>query len=236
MLALAVLVARLAPARGVDPIRAAAFVALNPLVLVHVVGGAHNDSLAVLLTMLGVAGILVAREISAGAAFAAAIAVKASALVTVPFALAASLRPTGRYVKAALTYRPVGGLLGGMALAVAGIGLVAYLAFGWNWLDAFALAGENQGRTSHMSIPITRPGSPASTPTRPAPPPSSSTRALVAYLLAWTAAAATGSAPPPGPPRASSWPQPGSSPGTSSGPSPSQPSPATVPSSSWSSA
>ena len=34
-----------APARGVDPLRAAAFVALNPLVLVHVVGGAHNDGL-----------------------------------------------------------------------------------------------------------------------------------------------------------------------------------------------
>ncbi|HYP56513.1 MAG TPA: hypothetical protein VEQ41_09485, partial [Solirubrobacterales bacterium] len=27
--------------------------------------------------------------------------------------------------------------------------------FGWDWLSAFGLAGENQGRTSHMSIPIT---------------------------------------------------------------------------------
>jgi hypothetical protein len=42
-----------------------------------------------------------------------------------------------------------------MGLAAVGIGVAAYLGFGWNWLDVFALAGENQGQTSHMSIPIT---------------------------------------------------------------------------------
>ena len=67
VLATAALVARLAPARGVDPLRAAAFVALNPLVLVHVVGGPHNDGLAMLLMTLGVAGVLTAREASGGA-------------------------------------------------------------------------------------------------------------------------------------------------------------------------
>jgi hypothetical protein len=51
--------------------------------------------------------------------------------------------------------RPVGGVvLGGLGALVA-IGVGAYLSFGWDWLHAFALAGENQGRTSHMSIPIT---------------------------------------------------------------------------------
>ena len=35
------------------------------------------------------------------------------------------------------------------------IGVAAYVAFGWHWLDAIGLAGENQGRTTHMSIPIT---------------------------------------------------------------------------------
>ena len=42
-----------------------------------------------------------------------------------------------------------------MALAVVGIGLAAWLGFGWDWLHAFALAGENQGSTSHLSIPTT---------------------------------------------------------------------------------
>ena len=48
VLGVAALTARLAAARGVSPCAAGAFVALNPLVLVHVVGGAHNDGLMVL--------------------------------------------------------------------------------------------------------------------------------------------------------------------------------------------
>ena len=35
------------------------------------------------------------------------------------------------------------------------IGVAGYGAFGWDWLHAIGLAGENQSRTSHMSIPIT---------------------------------------------------------------------------------
>ncbi|HEY5709279.1 MAG TPA: polyprenol phosphomannose-dependent alpha 1,6 mannosyltransferase MptB, partial [Solirubrobacterales bacterium] len=93
VLAIAALVARLAPVRGVDPLRAAAFVALNPLVLVHVVGGPHNDALTVLLMTLGVAGVLTARETSAAAALAAAIAVKVSAAIVLPFALLSALHP-----------------------------------------------------------------------------------------------------------------------------------------------
>ena len=32
--------------------------------------------------------------------------------------------------------------------------MFAWLAFGWDWLHGFGLAGENQSRTSYMSIPI----------------------------------------------------------------------------------
>jgi alpha-1,6-mannosyltransferase len=157
VLGLAAVVARLAAWRGVEPLRAAAFVALNPLVLVHVVGGAHNDGLTMLLAMLGVAAILSAREASGGAALLAAIATKASALFIAPFALlgTAKSRPMGRIVEPQSTYRPVGRLLGGAGLATVGLGAAAYLGFGWDWLHAFALAGETQGRTSHLSIPTT---------------------------------------------------------------------------------
>ncbi|HEY2335576.1 MAG TPA: hypothetical protein VGH58_11300 [Solirubrobacterales bacterium] len=63
---------------------------------------------------------------------------------------------------------------------------VAYLGFGWHWLDAFALAGQNQGHTSHLSIPTTV--------ARATGLCSGATRAgalvlyavLVVYLLAWT--------------------------------------------------
>ena len=160
VLGLALIVSRLAAWRGVDPLRAAAFVALNPLVLVHVVGGAHNDGLAMLLATLGVAAILVAREASGGAALVAAIAVKASAAVVAPFALVAAARdefaaparpPGGR----PSPRRPLARLLLSAAIAAAVVALVAYAAFGWHWLHAFGLAGENQGRTSHLSIPTT---------------------------------------------------------------------------------
>jgi len=141
VLALAALLARLAAWRGVDPLRAAAFLALNPLVLVHVVGGAHNDGLMMLLAMLAVAALLVGREASAGAALVAAIAVKASAAFLAPFALVGAPRRSR--------------LVGGAALAAVIVALAAYLGFGWDWTHAFGLAGENQSRTSHLSIPIT---------------------------------------------------------------------------------
>jgi hypothetical protein len=140
VLGIAAIVSRLAAWRGVDPLRAAAFVALNPLVLVHVVGGAHNDGLTMLLAMLAVAALLSARPLSAGVALVAAIATKLSAAFLVPFALLGS-----RSSK----------LVVGMAGAALTIGVAAWLAFGWDWLGGFGLAGENQDRTSYMSIPIT---------------------------------------------------------------------------------
>jgi hypothetical protein len=143
VLALAALVARIAAWRGADPVRAAAFVALNPLVLVHVVGGAHNDGLTMLLAMLAVAALLGARETSGGAALVAAAAIKPSALFLAPFAFLA-----------AANQRLLLHLLAGAALAGGLIGGASHLAFGWDWLHAFGLAGENQGRTSYMSIPI----------------------------------------------------------------------------------
>jgi hypothetical protein len=158
VLGLAVVVARLAAMRGVDPLRATVFVALNPLVLVHVVGGAHNDGLTTLLAMLAVAALLVGREASAGAALVAAAAVKPSALFLAPFALLAnarSPRPTGRFVNSGTTNRPLGRLLIGAVGAGVLIGVAAYAGFGWDWLHAIGLAGENQSRTSHLSIPTT---------------------------------------------------------------------------------
>jgi hypothetical protein len=160
VLGTAVAVARVAPARGVSPLGAAAFVALNPLVLIHVVGGAHNDGLAMLLAALGVAAMLTAREASAGAAFVAAFAIKAPAAIATPFAFLDAARfrhrPHQRGVKVgSAAHWAVKVLLLGAAAAALVVGLAAYAAFGWSWLDAIGLAGENQQRTSHMSVPIT---------------------------------------------------------------------------------
>jgi hypothetical protein len=162
VLAIAALVSRVAPSRGVSPLGAAAFVALNPLVLIHVVGGAHNDGLAMLVATLGVAALLSGREASAGFAFVASFALKPPAALAAPFALVSSARlsilPQRRGEKTAISRAsrwPVGCLLAGGLVAALAIGVAAYAAFGWHWLDAIGLAGENQHRTAHMSIPIT---------------------------------------------------------------------------------
>jgi alpha-1,6-mannosyltransferase len=149
VLGLAWVVSRLAAWRGVDPACAAAFVALNPLVLVHVVGGAHNDGLAMLLATLGVAALVVRREASAGASLVASAAIKSSTLFIAPFALLATARDQ------ILMGRGLARLAAGALGAAVVIGAAAYLGFGWEWLHAFGLAGENQGRTSHLSIPVT---------------------------------------------------------------------------------
>lgn len=172
VLATAYLVSRLAPARGVEPLKAAAFVGLNPLILVHVVGGPHNDALAVLVMMLGVAGVLTARESAAGAALVAAIAVKASTAVAAPFALLGS-RHRGR-------------LLAGALLALALVAGIANLAFGWHWLHAVALLGDNQGHTSHLSIPTTTARIAGLSPDLTRIAAAALFAALVAYLLIWT--------------------------------------------------
>jgi alpha-1,6-mannosyltransferase len=172
VLGLAAICARLAPSRGIDPLRAAAFVALNPLVLVHVVGGPHNDGLAMLLMMLGVAAVLTSREASGGAALVAALAIKASTAFAAPFALLGSAR------------RPR--FLIGALVALAAIAIVAYWAFGWNWLNAIGLAGENQSHTSHLSIPTTfaRIAGIGKDPARIGA--LALYAVLIAYLLVWT--------------------------------------------------
>jgi alpha-1,6-mannosyltransferase len=157
VLGTAALTSRIAAWRGADPLRAAAFVALNPLVLVHVVGGAHNDGLTMLLAMTGIAALLSARDLTAGAALTAAGAIKLSAALLAPFALLGARQqtpPTGRKRPYIDRNRPVARLLAGALAAAVAIGVAAWLAFGWDWLHGFGLAGENQGRASYMSIPI----------------------------------------------------------------------------------
>jgi len=161
VLAIAALVARVAPSRGVSPLGAAAFVALNPLVLIHVVGGAHNDGLAMLAATLGVAATLSAAEVSAGAAYVAAFAIKAPAALSAPFALVGAARlnrlPPNPGVNRPLdrASSPLVRLLAGGALAALALGVAAYAAFHWHWLHAIELLGRHEHESTHMSVPAT---------------------------------------------------------------------------------
>jgi len=98
---------------GVDPVRAVWLGAANPLVLAHVVSGAHND---VLIVMLMTAGLLMAlreRPLPAAVLFGLGILVKAptaAALLVVVPVMARRLHGRHRWLRAAL-------LVGGSALA-----------------------------------------------------------------------------------------------------------------------
>ena len=140
-LALVAVVTRIAPSRGVDPLRAAAFVGLNPLVLVHVVGGPHNDGAAMLLAMLGVGATLTAAELAGGVSFVAAVGIKASAGLAAPFALLGTKQPRR--------------LMFGLLLGAVAFVLISLPAFGLHWLSAVDVAGGNLDRNSFMSVPIT---------------------------------------------------------------------------------
>jgi hypothetical protein len=141
VLALALVCSRLAPSRGLDPRRVAALIALNPLVLAHVVGGAHNDALMILLLLGGCAAVLALREAGGGGALVAAAAVKVSAAFAAPFALLGAARPRR--------------LLAGALAALALLGALSLWAFGTHALDAVGIAGENQARSSRYSVPST---------------------------------------------------------------------------------
>ncbi len=161
VLGIAILVARIAPSRGVSPLGAAAFVALNPLVLVHVVGGAHNDSLAMLAGTIAVAATLSGAEAPAGAAFLAAFALKPPAALAAPFAaigaarLQLSPQPGGEKEAIFKGSRPAWRLLAGALVAAMAVGVIAYDAFGWRWLHAIELLGRHEHKATHLSAPVT---------------------------------------------------------------------------------
>jgi hypothetical protein len=141
VLGVAGLTARLAAVRGASPRAAAAFVALNPLVLVHVVGGAHNDALMALVLVAGAVAFVAGLEASAGGGLVAAAAVKAAGVFAAPFALLGAER------------RPR--LLTGVAVALVAVVAVGLAVFGGDVANAIGISGENQSTASHYSVPST---------------------------------------------------------------------------------
>jgi hypothetical protein len=71
-------------------------------------------------------------------------------------------------------------------VALVGIGVGGYLGFRWEWLGGFGLAGENQERSSHLSIPITVARLTGLGPDAARIGALALFAVLVLYLLAWT--------------------------------------------------
>jgi hypothetical protein len=119
--------------------RAIAVVGLCPATLVHVVGGAHNEALTMLVMFAGIALALSERERLGGFVATLAAGVKASALVPLPFMLAAT--------------REKPRMLAGMAAAALLTPLTALIVFGADAIDGLNLLSSNQSRTSRYSLP-----------------------------------------------------------------------------------
>lgn len=124
----------LARRAGVAPERALWLFLACPLVIVHLVSGAHNDALMVGLL---VAGLLVtgyrpgrpAVLLTGGALLGLAVAVKATAAVVVPFAAVMAIRGGGFRWRALL--RDGGWVVAGVVGTVAAVSVVAGLGLGW---------------------------------------------------------------------------------------------------------
>ncbi len=120
-LVLIVLVWRAAQLRGLSPVRAAVVVGLNPVIVLYGVGGGHNDLMMLAILAAGLYVLLRERERRGGALIVLAGAVKLTAGLILPFALAGRCRGEGR-ARARLA---VGAALGAVA-----VGALAFAFFG----------------------------------------------------------------------------------------------------------
>ncbi len=145
-LALVAVVWRCARLRGNDPVKAAALVGLNPLLVIYGVGGGHNDLLMLLVMVGGVYAILASREGLGGGLSILAIGVKLTAGLVLPFALAAG-GPAGL---------PKGGRRRLVLGAGVGLAALAALSFGVFGTGSFHMLGAvitSQREGGWQSIP-----------------------------------------------------------------------------------
>jgi hypothetical protein len=87
-LALVAFVWNSARLRGLDPVRAAALVGLNPLIVLYAVGGGHNDLLMLALLAAGIYLVSAHRDRAGGWSIVAAAGIKLTAGLVFAFALA----------------------------------------------------------------------------------------------------------------------------------------------------
>ncbi|ARF53187.1 polyprenol phosphomannose-dependent alpha 1,6 mannosyltransferase MptB [Streptomyces gilvosporeus] len=137
-------VQRLAAVTGVTPCGAWWAAPLNPLVLVHLVGGAHNEALMVGLMMVGFVAFGGGRWVVGTLAMISAVLVKAPAAVALLCAavVAVAGQPGGRRRcrrAVEITVVAVAGLLAGVALC----------GRGWGWLHT---AGESDRVFTALSL------------------------------------------------------------------------------------
>jgi alpha-1,6-mannosyltransferase len=131
--------------RGVDPVRAAALFGLNPLIVLYGVGGGHNDLLMLALMVAGLLTVLQYRERTGGGLMVAAVAVKLTAGLVLPFALARSFAQRahkGRF-----------DVLIGAGMSLVAVGALSFAMFGTGLLKLPSTLASIQNEGDWHSIP-----------------------------------------------------------------------------------
>ena len=147
------LVWRTAERLGRDPVLPALAVGLNPLVLVHVVGGAHNEALVVLVTMVGVALFVAGRRPAGAAVGDRRGGAEGIGRARGPVPRARHTAGTGSRRRADERRRSALAAIAAAAVAALVVALIGLAAFGSHALDALSLLSSNQERTSRWSFP-----------------------------------------------------------------------------------
>jgi alpha-1,6-mannosyltransferase len=131
--------------RGIDPVRAAALVGLNPLLVVYGVGGGHNDILMLAVLVAGIALVLQQRDRVGAGSLVLATGIKLTAGLLLPFALAAAGNPLARRRRRELV---LGATVLGAALAAVSFGV-----FGTGVLHLPMTVHQSQSEGDWHSIP-----------------------------------------------------------------------------------
>jgi alpha-1,6-mannosyltransferase len=144
-LAIVALVWNAARLRGLNPVKAAALVGLNPLLVVYGLGGGHNDLLMLLPLVAGVYVILNHRDRLGGGLMVLAIGIKLTAALVLPFAIAAGgpHRGRGRHRDVAT----------GAGIAAALVAALGFALFGTGPLHLLATVHKTQSEGDWHSIP-----------------------------------------------------------------------------------
>lgn len=143
-LGLVAVVWRCAKLRDINPVRAAALVGLNPLLVLYGVGGGHNDLLMLLAVVSSIWALLASRERAGGALMMVAIGVKLTAGLLLPFVFAAGGPRRGRSRR---------DLLLGAGVGFALIAALSFTVFGSGAFHLLATVRQSQSEGDWKSIP-----------------------------------------------------------------------------------
>jgi alpha-1,6-mannosyltransferase len=131
--------------RGIDPVRAAALVGLNPLLVVYGVGGGHNDILMLAVLVAGIALVLQHRDRAGAGSLVLATGIKLTAGLLLPFALASAGSPLARRRRREIII--------GAALAAAAVAVTSFGVFGAGVLHLPITVQQSQSEGDWHSIP-----------------------------------------------------------------------------------